>query len=160
MATTSTSKPKAQETASNEQKQAKKVSTPKTQKATKQAKVSPRSGTAPPKSRQFGQPNGNPRHNGAWKKEDTPRFKLEQMMKMSKKELEAVIKDDEAPCFEQKLAKHMLNGEWKEIEAMINQVYGAPKAPSELVVSGSVSTEINRPYKGLTIDQIRKVLKK
>lgn len=50
-------------------------------KATKQAKgVSPISGVAPPKHTQFGQPGGNPRHNGAWKKEDTPRGKLEKLL--------------------------------------------------------------------------------
>ena len=53
------------------------------EKAIKQAsvRVSPISGVAPPKERQFGQPNGNKRHSGAWKKEDTARYKLEQMMK-------------------------------------------------------------------------------
>lgn len=50
-------------------------------KATKQAKgVSPISGVAPPKHTQFGQPGGNPRHNGAWKKENTPRGKLEKLL--------------------------------------------------------------------------------
>ena len=64
------------------------------EQATKQAKgVSPISGVAPPKANQFGQPNGNPRHNGAWKKEDTPRYKLEQMLKLDKAELEAILND-------------------------------------------------------------------
>lgn len=50
-------------------------------KATKQGKgVSPISGVAPPKHTQFGQPGGNPRHNGAWKKENTPRGKLEKLL--------------------------------------------------------------------------------
>lgn len=82
----------------------------------------------PPVERQFGQPNGNPRNNGAWKKEDTARYKLEQMMKLSGEELRTVEADEEAPMFERKLAKAILNGEWKEIESMINQVYGQPKA--------------------------------
>lgn len=87
-----------------------------------------RGGVEPPKERQFGQPNGNPRNNGAWKKEDTARYKLEQMMKLSGEELRTVESDEEAPMFERKLAKAILNGEWKEIESMINQVYGQPKA--------------------------------
>lgn len=82
----------------------------------------------PPVERQFGQPNGNPRNNGAWKKEDTARYKLEQMMKLSGEELRTVEADEDAPMFERKLAKAILNGEWKEIESMINQVYGQPKA--------------------------------
>ena len=84
-------------------------------------------GVVPPKERQFGQPNGNPRHNGAWKKEDTARYKLEQMLKLTSKELEAVFNDEDAPLFERKLAACIHKGKWKEIESMINQVYGYPK---------------------------------
>lgn len=51
--------------------------------------VSPISGVAPPENRQFGKKDGNPRNNGAWKKEDTARYKLEQMMKLSEVELDA-----------------------------------------------------------------------
>ena len=101
----------------------------KKNKATKQAnvKVSPISGVAPPVDKQFGQPNGNPRHNGAWKKEDSARFKLEQMLKLSEVELLGLEHDKDAPLFERKLATCIVKGNWKEIEGMMNQVYGAPK---------------------------------
>lgn len=75
------------------------------------------------------------RHNGAWKKEDTARYKLEQMLKLSEKELKQVAKDDEAPLFERKLAICIANGNWKEIEGMMNQVYGAPKQKIESVIT-------------------------
>lgn len=95
---------------------------------TKQGNVKEKVGYKnPPKSKQFGQPNGNPRHNGAWKKEDTARFKLEQMMKMTERELLSVVQDEEAPYFERKLATAINKGQWREIESMINQVYGTPK---------------------------------
>lgn len=81
----------------------------------------------PPVKNQFGQPNGNPRHNGAWKKEDTARYKLEQMLKMSEGELRSLAQDAEAPLFERKLATCIAKGQWREIEGMMNQVYGAPK---------------------------------
>ena len=105
-------------------------------KATKQAnvKVSPISGVAPPVKNQFGQPNGNPRHNGAWKKEDTGRYKLEQMMKLTEAELRSLANNSEAPLFERKLATCIAKGQWKEIEGMMNQVYGAPKAIVEQTV--------------------------
>lgn len=107
-----------------------------TNKATKQAnvKVSPISGVAPPKEHQFGQPNGNPRHNGAWKKEDTARYKLEQMMKLSEEELHKVAIDKTAPCFERKLAECIAKGDWKVVEGMMNQVYGQPKQQVETTV--------------------------
>lgn len=85
----------------------------------------------PPVDKQFGQPNGNPRHNGAWKKEDTARFKLEQMLKLSEAELRSLASDPEAPLFERKLATCIAKGQWKEIEGMMNQVYGFPKQQVE-----------------------------
>lgn len=80
----------------------------------------------PPLETRFGGPRANPRHNGAWKKEDTPRYKLEQMMKLSEKELRKVVDDKEAPYFERKVANCLARGDWKTLESMINQVYGQP----------------------------------
>lgn len=82
----------------------------------------------PPLETRFGGPRANPRHNGAWKKEDTPRYKLEQMMKMSEKELREVVDDKDSPYFERKVANCLAKGDWKTLESMINQVYGAPVA--------------------------------
>ena len=64
------------------------------------------------------------RHNGAWKKEDTPRFKLEQMMKLSEPDLRKVAEDKDAPLFERKLATAIAKGQWREIKEMIQEVYG------------------------------------
>lgn len=73
--------------------------------------------------------NVNPqnRHNGAWKKESTPRFKLEQMMKLSEPDLRKVAEDKDAPLFERKLATAIAKGQWREIKEMIQEVYGKPK---------------------------------
>ena len=57
-------------------------------------------------SHRFGQPNGNPRNPGGWKKEDTARYKLEQMMKLSESQLRAIEDDSDAPMFERKIAKY------------------------------------------------------
>lgn len=100
--------------------------------ARKQANVKAgRGGVIPPVDKQFGQPNGNPRHNGAWKKEDTARYKLEQMLKLPEAELRSLAQDTEAPLFERKLATCIAKGQWKEIEGMMNQVYGFPKQQVE-----------------------------
>ena len=71
------------------------------------------------------------RHNGAWKKEDTARFKLEQILKLTSDERTNVANDDSAPLFERKLATCIEKGNWKEIEGMMNQVYGMPKQINE-----------------------------
>lgn len=76
------------------------------------------------------------RHNGAWKKEDTPRFKLEQMMKLTESDLKNIVLDESLPYFERKLATAINKGQWKEIESMINQVYGAPKSSVDITSEG------------------------
>jgi hypothetical protein len=68
------------------------------------------------------------RSNGSWKKQDTPRFKLEQMMKLSENELVIVTRDKNAPQFERKLAICLLDGDWRVIKEMISEVYGLPTA--------------------------------
>ena len=89
-------------------------------------------GIVPPPERQFGKPNGNPRHNGAWKKEDTARYKLECMITLSRVELLAIGNDQNAPEFERKLALAIIKADWRTIESMMNQVYGAPKQRLEV----------------------------
>lgn len=98
---------------------------------TKQEKPTLKNGNPINEARQFGKPNGNPRHNGAWKKEDTARYKLEQMMKLSEEELIKIIKDKDAPYFERKLATCINKGDWAELSGMMNQVYGLPKQINE-----------------------------
>lgn len=101
---------------------------------TKQGNVNSKVGYKhPPMERRFGQPNGNPQRKGHWKKEDTPRYKLEQMMKMTEKELHAIADDPKAPYFECKIARCINKGDWKVIESMINQVYGQPKQSVETI---------------------------
>lgn len=100
-----------------------------TNNATKQGNVKAgRGGIVPPKEHQFGQPNGNPRHNGAWKKEDTARYKLEQMIKLEQDEILKIVNDKHAPLFERRIARSLLKeNNWLVTEKMINQVYGMPK---------------------------------
>lgn len=76
------------------------------------------------------------RGRGFWKKESTPRYKLEQMMKLSEMELKKIATDEQAPLFERKLAIAIRKGEWKEIEAMINQVYGKPNQSIDMTSNG------------------------
>ena len=87
----------------------------------------------PPKERQFGQPNGNPRNPGGWRKQDTARYKLEQMLKLDEDELKLVFNDPKSSLFERKLAGCIRNGDWKVLEGMMNQVYGQPKQKVETV---------------------------
>ena len=96
--------------------------------------ASPISGTKPPKNRQFGQPEGNPRHNGAWKKEDTLRYKLQQVAKMTEEELKALTQDPTAGEYEKNIARTILQSagldpdkRWHVLEGLTNQDSGFPK---------------------------------
>lgn len=76
------------------------------------------------------------RHNGAWKKEDTPRYKLEQMMKLPEPDLRKIAEDKQAPLFERKLATAIAKGQWREIKEMIQEVYGKPKESVDVTTGG------------------------
>lgn len=111
--------------------------------ATKQARdvisVSPVSGTAPPVERQFGQPNGNPRSDGHWKKEDTLRYKLERLINgMDADELEKLINDPKTKLGVRRLAILLYKSnyekpesEFRVWEGAMNQAYGMPKQAIE-----------------------------
>lgn len=107
----------------------------------------------PPKNRQFGKPEGNPRRSGMWDVSSTPRYKLEQMMKLPEPELRKVAEDKEAPLFERKLATAIAKGQWREIKEMIEQVYGKPKESVDVTTQGG---SIN-PYAALTTEELRKL---
>lgn len=64
------------------------------------------------------------RSNGSWRKEDTARYKLECMMQLTRGELEDILQDTNRPAFEQSLAKAILSSKWRELNQMIDQVYG------------------------------------
>lgn len=81
----------------------------------------------PPKNRQFGAEDGNQRGKGFWKIEDTPRYQLEEMMRLTGAELYEIIADEKQPLFKRRVAEAIDKGEWKTLEAMLNQVYGTPK---------------------------------
>lgn len=106
----------------------------------------------PPVETRFGQPNGNPRHSGAWKKEDTPRYKLEQMMKLGEEELRKIAESKDAPLFERKLAIAIRKGEWREIKEMIQEVYGKPKESVDLTTGGEPMTALVKFVDGTSRD--------
>ena len=107
------------------------------EETTKRTGVSPISGVAPPKDRQFGAKNGNPRNPSGWKKSDTLRYKWEQMLKLDDDELQAVLDDPKATRVEHMTAEILLDKTMKPAEKMSilatlsNQIYGMPKQVNE-----------------------------
>ena len=99
--------------------------------------------------------NVNPqnRHNGAWKKEETARYKLELIIKMSDEEIQELIDNPNTPRFDKNMAIAVQEGQWREIDSMINQVYGKPKESVDVTTQG----ESINPYNALTADELRKL---
>lgn len=64
------------------------------------------------------------RNKGGWKRSETARYKLEQMMQLTESELTDIVEDPASPVFEQKLAKAIIDGTWTTIKEMMDQVYG------------------------------------
>lgn len=117
----------------------------------------------PPKERQFGQPNGNPRHNGSWHKEDTPRYKIEQMMKMSDKELSDIRADETKQSFERSYANILLLMRTatdvdeaakasKALNEVIHEVYGKmPEMQITVEADKDTQEEANKIIRGFAL---------
>lgn len=96
-------------------------------------------GVIPPKDTRFGGKDANPRHNGAWKKEDTLRYKFQQMAKLSRAELAQAIDNPNYSETEQAIAMTILEirdikeplKRWQALEGMMNQDGGYPKQQVE-----------------------------
>lgn len=103
----------------------------------KQVKPTLKNGNPINEDAQFGKPNGNPRHNGAWKKEETLRYKWQKLTAMSDEELEAILASKDAGRVEKMTAEVLLDKEMRPSEKMAvlfglaNQVYGMPKQVNE-----------------------------
>lgn len=106
----------------------------------------------PPKNRQFGQPEGNPRRKGVWDITQTPRYWLESMIKLEEDELEKIYNNTSNPLFKRKLAKCIKDGEWKEIREMIQEVYGkVPEVQISMEADDEVKDEANKIIKGFIL---------
>lgn len=103
----------------------------------KQVKPTLKNGNPINEDAQFGKPNGNPRHSGAWKKEDTLRYKWQKLTSMSDEELEAILASKDAGRVEKMTAEVLLDKDMRPSEKMAvlfglaNQVYGMPKQVNE-----------------------------
>lgn len=81
------------------------------------------------------------RHNGAWKKEDTLRYKWERIIEMSPEELKKVLADPKYGRVEKMTAEVLLDGGMKSIEKIAvldkiaTQIYGQPKQKIETTVT-------------------------
>lgn len=67
------------------------------------------------------------RHNGAWKKTDTLRYKIEKASELDAEELQAIIDDPKEAMLIRRFAKATLASDWRMIKEITEMLYGKPK---------------------------------
>lgn len=95
------------------------------------------------------------RHNGAWKKEDTLRHKIEQASFLDNDELQAIVDDPKEATLLRKFAEATLKADWRMIKEITEMLYGKPKESVDVTTQG----ESINPYVGLTTEELRKLAK-
>ena len=93
------------------------------------------------------------RHNGAWKKEDTLRHKIEQASFLSEEELQAIIDDPSEAKLLRQFAKATLEADWRMIKEITEMLYGKPKESVDVTTQG----ESINPYAMLKPEELRKL---
>ena len=102
----------------------------------------------PPKATQFGQKDADPRASGVWRKEDTPRYKLEQMITLTKAEIQLIIDDSTAPMFERQLADAIMHADWNILYTLIKDFSEIDLSPEKVsnIKMGYVFEELVRKF--------------
>lgn len=95
------------------------------------------------------------RHNGAWKKKDSLRFKIEQASYLDNDELQAIVDDPKEATLLRKFAAATLEADWKMIKEITEMLYGKPKESVDVTTQG----ESINPYAGLTTEELRLLAK-
>lgn len=67
------------------------------------------------------------RNNGAWKKTDTLRYKIEKASELDSEELQAIIDDPKESTLLRKFAEATLKADWRMIKEITEMLYGKPK---------------------------------
>ena len=111
-----------------------------TNKATEQARVSPRSGTPPPKHTQFGQPGGNPRNNGGIPKYVREvREELKGLLdpNLTMEDYQAIVNSAESDSgLRAVFAEAVVKKDVRTIIELINQAWGKPKESVDMTSNG------------------------
>ena len=76
--------------------------------------------------------NPQNRNNGAWKKSDTLRYKIEKASSLSEAELQEIIDDPNEAKLIRQFATATLKADWRMIKEITEILYGKPKESIDL----------------------------
>ena len=132
--------------------------------ATKQAKK-PRAGkggVVPPKNRQFGAKNGNPRNNGRWRKEDSISYQYNLILRMTPVELDKYEKSPNLTMAQQIAIRRIKDSLNDDNKALYNtsEITDRTEGKARQAIEMEVESVSKNPFEGLTEEELRRIIEK
>lgn len=132
--------------------------------ATKQAKK-PRAGkggVVPPKNRQFGAKNGNPRSNGRWRKEDSISYQYNLILRMTPAELDKYEKSPNLTMAQQIAIRRIKDSLNDDNKALYNtsEITDRTEGKARQAIEMEVESVSKNPFEGLTEEELRRIIEK
>ena len=132
--------------------------------ATKQAKK-PRAGkggVVPPKNRQFGAKNGNPRSNGRWRKEDSISYQYNLILRMTPVELYKYEKSPNLTMAQQIAIRRIKDSLNDDNKALYNtsEITDRTEGKARQAIEMEVESVSKNPFEGLTEEELRRIIEK
>lgn len=132
--------------------------------ATKQAKK-PRAGkggVVPPKNRQFGAKNGNPRSNGRWRKEDSISYQYNLILRMTPVELDKYEKSPNLTMAQQIAIRRIKDSLNDDNKALYNtsEITDRTEGKARQAIEMEVESVSKNPFEGLTEEELRRIIEK
>lgn len=132
--------------------------------ATKQAKK-PRAGkggVVPPKNRQFGAKNGNPRSNGRWRKEDSISYQYNLILRMTPVELDKYEKSPNLTMAQQIAIRRIKDSLNDDNKALYNtsEITDRTEGKAKQAIEMEVESVSKNPFEGLTEEELRRIIEK
>lgn len=132
--------------------------------ATKQAKK-PRAGkggVVPPKNRQFGAKNGNPRSNGRWRKEDSISYQYNLILRMTPVELDKYEKSPNLTMAQQIAIRRIKDSLNDDNKALYNtsEITDRTEGKTRQAIEMEVESVSKNPFEGLTEEELRRIIEK
>lgn len=133
--------------------------------ATKQAKKKPRAGkggVVPPKNRQFGAKNGNPRSNGRWRKEDSISYQYNLILRMTPVELDKYEKSPNLTMAQQIAIRRIKDSLNDDNKALYNtsEITDRTEGKARQAIEMEVESVSKNPFEGLTEEELRRIIEK
>lgn len=119
-------------------------------------------GVVPPKDRQFGAKNGNPRSNGRWKKEDSLSYQYNLLLRMTPAEFEKYQKSPELTMAQKIAIQRIKDSLDDDSRALYNtaEITDRTEGKAKQAIEMEVEEVAKNPFEGLTEEELRKIIAK